>query len=95
MPIAPDPILKAANDTVAWACVYIRNQTLREGTPTKLVNDMMEAIHAVPQMVTNWRDDALHDIRIQFGCFHPERWPGSPDLAAFFEQRLSQYSSST
>ena len=91
MSIAPEPILRAGNDTVAWACIFIRKQTLREGAPAKMINDAMEAIHGVPQMLTDWRPDALRDIRIHFGCFPASRWPGAPDLVAFFEQRLREY----
>ncbi len=91
MSIAPEPILRAGMDTVGWACIFVRNQTIRDGAPTKMVNDAMEAIHAVPQMLTNWRPDTLRDIRIHFGCFPASRWSGAPDLVAFFEQRLRDY----
>ncbi len=91
MSIAPEPILRAGNHTVAWACIFIRNQTLRDGAPTKMINDAMEAIHAVSQILTNWRPDALQEIRIHFGCFPASRWPGAPDLVAFFEQKLREY----
>ena len=64
---------------------------LARGAQTKMINDAMEAIHAVPQMLTDWRPDALRDIRIHFGCFPASRWPGAPDLVAFFEQRLREY----
>jgi len=91
MSIAPEPILRAGMDTVGWACIFIRNQTIRDGAPTKMINDAMEAIHAVPQMLTDWRADTLRDIRIHFGCFPASRWPGAPDLVVFFEQRLRDY----
>jgi len=42
-------------------------------------------------MLTDWRPDTLRDIRIHFGCFPAARWPGAPDLVAFFEQRLRDY----
>jgi hypothetical protein len=91
MSIAPEPILRAALDTVGWACIFIRNQTIREGASTKMINDTMEAIHAVPQMLTHWRSDTLQEMRIHFGCFQASRWQGAPDLVAFFEQRLKDY----
>ena len=91
MSIAPEPILRAGNDTVAWACIFIRNQTLREGAATKMINDAMEAIHAVPEMLTDWRPGALRLIRIHLGCFPASRWPGAPDLVAYFDQRLREY----
>ena len=56
-----------------------------------MINDAMEAIHAVPQMLTDWRPDTLREIRIHFGCFPAVRWPGVPDLVAFFNKRLKDY----
>ena len=91
MSIAPEAILKAGNDTVAWACIFVRNQTLNEGAPTWMINDAMEAIHAVPQMLTNWRSDSLREIRTHFGCFSATRWPGAPDLVAYFNQKLKEH----
>ena len=91
MTLAPDPILRAGLDTVGWTCIFIRNQTIRDGTPTKMINDAMEAIHAVPQMLTDWRENSLRDIRTHFGCFPATSWPGAPDLVAYFEQRLKDY----
>jgi hypothetical protein len=91
MSLAPEPILRAGNTTVAWACIFIRNQTLREDVPIRMINDAMDAIHAVPGMLIDWRPDTLSAIRNHLGCFPASRWPGAPDLVAFFEQRLKEY----
>ncbi len=91
MALAPEPILRAALDTVGWACIFIRNQTIREGAPTKMINDAMEAVHEVPQMLTRWRPDTLEEIRVHLGCFPASQWQDAPDLVAFFEQRLKDY----
>src|SRR4051812_40305354 len=88
MSIAPEPILKAGNETVSWACIFVRNQTLRDSASTKIINELMEAIHEVPRMLTNWGPDTLREIRIHFGCFPAARWPGAPDLVAIFDQKL-------
>lgn len=91
MTLAPEPILRAGLDTVGWACIFIRNQTIGDGAPTKMINDAMEAVHAVPQMLTHWHADTLREMRVHLGCFPASRWPGAPDLVAFFEQRLKDY----
>jgi len=91
MSVAPETILKAGNATVHWACVFVRNQTLREGASTKMINEMMEAIHAVPEMLIHWRSDMLNEIRIHFSGFQASRWPGAPDLVGFFNKRLREY----
>jgi hypothetical protein len=56
-----------------------------------MINDAMEAIHAIPQMLTHWRPDTLQEMRVHFGCFPAPNWPGASDLVAFFEQRLRDY----
>lgn len=91
MSIAPEPILRAGLATVGWACIFIRNQTIRDGAPTKMINDAMEAVHAIPQMLTNWRPETLGEMRIHFACFPASQWPGAPNLLVFFEDMLKYY----
>jgi hypothetical protein len=91
MRIAPEPILRAGNDTVSWACIFCRNQTLQEGTPMKMINDAMEAIHEVPRMLVDWDRHDLAEVRNHLGCFHASRWPGSPNLVSYFDQKLREF----
>ena len=88
--IAPEPILRAALDTVSWACIYARNQSLRDSCNVKELNELMEAIHEVPRMLMTWSDDRLREVRIHLGCFDSKRHLGSPDLVAYFETRLAE-----
>jgi|GEM_PF-6627861 hypothetical protein len=69
MSIAPEPILRAGNDTVSWACIFCRNQTLQEGAPTKMINDAMEAIHEVPRMLIDWERHDLAEVRMHLAGF--------------------------
>ena len=89
--IAPEPILRAANDTVKWGCVYIRNQTLQDGVSVKMINDMMEAIHEIPSIVTNWGEDSESTLRLHLRCFPHQEWESSPNLLSFYEARLREY----
>lgn len=91
MSIAPEPILRAGNDTVSWACIFCHNQTLREGAPAKMLNDMMEAIHEVPRMLVDWDRHSLEEVKMHLRCFPAGRWPGAPDLVSYFEQKLNEY----
>jgi hypothetical protein len=91
MNIAPEPILRAGNDTVSWACIFCRNQTLKEGAPTKMINDAMEAIHEVPRMLVDWERHDLTELRMHLACFPTSRWPGAPDLVSYFNQKLREY----
>ena len=91
MSIAPEPILRAANDTVSWACIFCRNQTLRADVSSKMINEVMEAIHEVPRMVIDWKRHDLTEVRLHFGGFPASHWPGAPDLAAYFDQKLKEF----
>jgi hypothetical protein len=94
MSVAPEPILRAGNETVTWACVFCRNQTLKKDVSVKMVNEVMEAIHEVPRMLANWERHDIAELRTHLGCFMASRWEGAPDLVAFFDQRLKEYSKS-
>jgi hypothetical protein len=91
MSIAPTPILRAANDTVSWACIFCRNQSLHAGVSVRMLNDAMEAIHEVPRMVIDWDSHDVAEIRTHLGCFPASRWPGAPDLVAYFDRKLEDF----
>lgn len=91
MSIAPEPILRAGSDTVSWACIFCRNQTLRDGAPIKLINDVMEAIHEVPRMLVDWERHDLAEIRMHLATFPATRWPGAPNLVSYFDQKLREF----
>jgi hypothetical protein len=92
MSIAPEPIRRAGNDTVSWACIFCRNHTLREAAPAKMINDLMEAIHEVPRMLVDWDLHNLEEVKMHLRCFPAVRWSGAPDLVNHFEQKLKDYS---
>ena len=91
MSIAPEPILKAGNHTVSWAGIFCRNQTLREGAATKMLNEVMEAIHEVPRMLVDREHHDLDEVRMHLGCFHAGNWPGAPDLVKYFDQKVKNF----
>lgn len=91
MSIAPEPILRAGNDTVSWVCIFCRNQTLQEGVSLKMINDAMEAIHEVPRMLLDWGRHDLDEVRVHLACFPASRWPGAPDLVSDFNQKLREF----
>ena len=90
--IAPEPILRAAHATIAYGCIFIRNQTLSENVSIQMVNDMMEALHDIPQQLSNWNTSSVDNLRIHLACFPCAVWDGSPDLVTFFKQRLAESS---
>jgi len=91
MSIAPEPILRAGNDTVSWACIFCRNQSLDSTVSVKMVNDVMEAVHEVPRMLVDWEHHDLREVRTHLGCFRASRWPGAPDLVSYFNRKLKEF----
>ncbi len=75
MSLAPEQILRAGNDTVSWACIFCRNQTLNPATPIKMINDLMEAIHEVPRMLVDWKRHDIAEVRLHLSCFRAAAWP--------------------
>lgn len=45
---APKPIIMATLSTLKWAMVYCRNYTLSKDANIKQVNELMDAIHDIP-----------------------------------------------
>lgn len=92
MSIAPKPILRAGNDTISWACIFCRNQSLRDTISAKMVNEIMEAIHEVPRMLINWKHHDLAELRMHLAGFQASHWPGAPDLLSHFDRKLKELS---
>jgi hypothetical protein len=91
MSVAPEPILRAGNDTVSWACIFCRNQSLASTVSVKMINDVMEAIHEVPWMLVDWEHHDLAEVRTHFAGFTASRWPGAPDLVSHFDRKLREF----
>jgi hypothetical protein len=44
--------------------VYTRNWTLSDQVSRKQINDLWEAVHEIPDLLTRWRDDGEDEIRM-------------------------------
>ncbi len=73
-PLAPEPILRAALYVVHVAAYMTRNWTIREGVSRQQINDLWEAIHEVPILVTRWRPDAERELERYFDEYD-RKWP--------------------
>src|ERR1700744_5130319 len=89
MALAPESILRAGNETIYWACVFCRSHVRLQ--PAEMVFELMDAIHEVPRMLTNWERHSVADVRFYLGCFNASQWPEAPDLVAYFDRRLAEY----
>ncbi len=85
---APEYINQAVLETLRWTMIFCRNYTLKDDAEIRLVNDLMEATHDVPDILMRWPDGALDEIKLHLGCFDHEKWEGSPNLVGYFESAL-------
>jgi hypothetical protein len=100
MTIAPEPILKASLMTIHWATVFARNWTCHPDVPVQMVNDLMEAIHDVPNILMHWNtDNSLDMLLTHLSWFDERSWKHQvdesrfsvPRLVAFFRNRLKDF----
>ena len=86
--IAPEKVLKAALDTIKYASISCRSWSYDESTSLKQVGDLMDAIHEVPSLLTDWDSEKLSEIRNHFGCFDHKKHGVSVNLEEYFNQKL-------
>ena len=89
--LAPDPIVRAVNDTVHWACDFCRNASLRGEADQRMVYELMEAVHEVPRLILKWDVSNIEEVRTHLSCFQSGNWPEAPDLVAYLDGRLEHY----
>lgn len=93
----PEPIMKAALSALHYALVFCRNYTYpKNQKPTsRLIYDLMDAIHPIPEMLENWSKEFNPDsLRLFLRCFDHETWrrvepdSNASDLMARFDSVL-------
>ena len=72
------------------ATVHCRNWTCQDDVPIKKINDLMEAIHAIPEMMINWEHHDIDEIKLHLGCFDHNAWGDGPNLIGIFEDELTR-----
>jgi hypothetical protein len=87
---APPKILEAGLLALHRAQVHCRNITLAKEDKNKEVNEIMEAIHEVPDFLANWQLHDLKELRLHLSCFDSTKWIGSPDLLKIFDEKLQE-----
>jgi hypothetical protein len=87
-PLAPESILRAALHVVHVAAHTTRNWTLGEVVTRKQINDLWEAIHEVPILLTRWRTGAERELLMYFDEYD-RKWP-SPRLREMYQRHLEQ-----
>ena len=56
-----------------------------------MINELMEAIHDIPQQLTAWAPDGLDTLRLHLRCFDSKKHSEAPNLVLFFEDQLAEY----
>lgn len=84
--MAPEPILRAALYFIHHAAYTTRNWTLTEEWPRQQVNDLWEAIHEIPSLLTRWRSDAEQEL-LMYLDEYDRKWP-SPRLREMYRRHL-------
>jgi hypothetical protein len=82
--LPPEPILKAALRVLFWCACTTRNWTLKETVTRKQINDLWEAVHEIPSLLTRWRPDAEAEL-IRYLEEYDAKWP-SPALKKIYLQ---------
>jgi hypothetical protein len=80
MELPPGPILKASLE-VLFICAYTtRNWTLDDLISRQQINDLWEAVHEIPSLLTRWRAEAEAEL-LGYLEEYDAKWP-SPGLKA-------------
>jgi len=85
-PLAPEPILRAALYVVHVAACTTRNWTRTDQVSRQQINDLWEALHEVPSLVTRWRPDAEAEL-LRYFDEYDRKWPG-PRLRQMYDRHL-------
>jgi hypothetical protein len=74
----PENILEAALEVLYLCACSTRNWTLSEEISRRQINDLWEAVHEIPILLTRWRPDAEKELLTYLEEYN-ERW-ASPSL---------------
>ena len=89
--LAPDTVMLAALDVLGHACVFVRHATLSPDVSSRMINDLMEAVHDIPFQLKTWSDNRLELLRLHLRCFDSALYPGAPNFSQRFEMLLADY----
>jgi len=83
---APPDVMRGALRVLYIAAYTTRNWTLNEEVSRKQINDLWEAIHEIPSVLTHWRSsgESERDLNVYL-TEYAQKWK-SPDLVAIYKQ---------
>ena len=78
--------------------VFCRNYTAGGNADQKLIYEIMDALHEIPQILNQWGgDNNIEKVRMYFACFDHAKWCNNhdilqaPDLVNIFNIKLNEY----
>jgi len=69
----PQNILKAALDVLHVCSYTTRNWTLNDEISRKQINDLWEAVHEIPSLLTRWHSDSENEL-LMYLDEYDEKW---------------------
>jgi hypothetical protein len=88
MALPPEKILHGALRVLFISAVYTRNWTLADEVSRKQINDLWEAVHEIPDLLTRWGDDSETEL-LRYLDEYMEKW-GEPNLKAAYEDGMAR-----
>jgi hypothetical protein len=88
MALPPDDILCGALRVLFISAVYTRNWTLADEVSRKQINDLWEAVHEIPDLLTRWRDDAEGEL-LMYLREYKGKW-SEPDLEVAYRDGMAR-----
>ena len=86
--LAPELTLRAALRVLYVAAYTTRNRTLSEDISRKQLNDLWEAIHELPSVLTHWHSTEKCEAELKMYLREYDgKWP-TPKLEQIFENAL-------
>jgi hypothetical protein len=88
MTLPPEKILNGALRVLSIAAVYTRSCTLADEVSRKRINDLWEAIHEIPDLLTRWCDDSEAEL-VMYLQEYGQKWK-EPNLEAAYADGLAR-----
>jgi hypothetical protein len=88
MALPPDDILRGALRVLFISAVYTRNWTLSDEVSRQQINDLWEAVHEIPDLLTRWHDDGESEIRMYLQEY-TKKWT-EPDLEVAYQDGMDR-----
>lgn len=91
--MASEQILRASLHVLHVAAYTTRNWTLANDCPLEQINALWEALHVIPALLMNWRDDdECHAELRMYLQEYDGRWE-SPKLETIFKEAMQEFDS--